>query len=89
MIKILKSHFFLDFDEEIFTSDNPCFFLSESEDEIFYLLSPKKAIILSTNESNLSNFTSLDAEKVKKIIYENAIQYIYFKNKEEFSKAIL
>lgn len=84
-----KIPFFLNFDEEIFTSDNPCFFLLESEDKIFYLLSPKKAIILSTNEGNLSNFTSLDAEKVKKIIYENAIQYIYFKNKEQFSKAIL
>ena len=53
---------------------------------IFYLISPKKAIILSNNEDDsFNNFNELE---IKKIIYKNAIEYVYFKNKAQLDENI-
>lgn len=80
----LKNLKIINFNEDIFTSDNPCFALEN--DIIFYLISPKKAIILSNNEDDsFNNFNELE---IKKIIYKNAIEYVYFKNKAQLDENI-
>jgi len=80
----LKNLKIINFNEDIFTSDNPCF--AFENDIIFYLISPKKAIILSNNEDDsFNNFNELE---IKKIIYKNAIEYVYFKNKAQLDENI-
>lgn len=80
----LKNLKIINFNEDIFTSDNPCFALEN--DIIFYLISPKKAIILSNNEEN--SFDNFTESEIKKLIYKNAVEYIYFKNKIQLSENI-